>query len=84
MALLCVRLWNVLVSLLGLIVYLLGLRRSVYPYEEVWGSRNWMHRSRIGELILKAAILPILQIEVDLGSWTSRALELISLSPGIA
>jgi hypothetical protein len=33
-AILCVRLWNVLVSLLGLLVYLLGMHRSVYPYEE--------------------------------------------------
>jgi uncharacterized membrane protein YbhN (UPF0104 family) len=33
-ALLCVRLWNVLVSLFGLIVYLFGMRRSVYPYGE--------------------------------------------------
>ncbi len=32
-ALLCVRLWNVLVSLLGLFVYLLGMHRSVYSCE---------------------------------------------------
>ncbi len=33
-ALLCVRLWNVLVGLLGLVVYLFGMQRSVYPYAE--------------------------------------------------
>jgi glycosyltransferase 2 family protein len=33
-ALLCVRLWNILVSLLGLLVYLWGLHRVVYSYEE--------------------------------------------------
>jgi hypothetical protein len=32
-ALLCVRLWNVLVGLFGLVVYLFGMRRIVYPYE---------------------------------------------------
>jgi glycosyltransferase 2 family protein len=32
-ALLCVRVWNVLVGLLGLLVYLLGLGRIVHPYE---------------------------------------------------
>jgi hypothetical protein len=37
--LLCVRLWNVLVGLLGLLVYLFGMQRSVYPYaEEVGGA----------------------------------------------
>jgi len=36
--LLCVRLWNVLVSLLGLVVYLFGMRRSVYPYEDESGE----------------------------------------------
>jgi len=34
-ALLCLRLWNVLVSSLGLVIYLLGMRRVVYPYEEM-------------------------------------------------
>jgi uncharacterized membrane protein YbhN (UPF0104 family) len=34
-ALLCLRLWNVLVGSMGLVVYLLGMRRVVYPYEEV-------------------------------------------------
>jgi uncharacterized membrane protein YbhN (UPF0104 family) len=33
-ALLCVRVWNLLAGLLGLFVYLLGMRRLVYPYEE--------------------------------------------------
>jgi glycosyltransferase 2 family protein len=33
-ALLCVRLWNVLVGLLGVVVYLFGMQRSVYPYAE--------------------------------------------------
>jgi uncharacterized membrane protein YbhN (UPF0104 family) len=33
-ALLCLRLWNVLVGSLGLVVYLLGMRRVVYPYEK--------------------------------------------------
>jgi glycosyltransferase 2 family protein len=33
-ALLCVRLWNILVSLLGLFVYLYGMNRVVYSYEE--------------------------------------------------
>jgi glycosyltransferase 2 family protein len=37
-ALLCVRLWNVLVGLLGLLVYLFGMRRSVYPYNEEPGE----------------------------------------------
>ena len=36
-ALLCLRLWNVLVGSLGLVVYLIGMRRVVYPYEEVSG-----------------------------------------------
>src|SRR5258707_8267553 len=36
--LLGVRLWNVLVSLLGLVVYLFGMRRSVYPYEDESGE----------------------------------------------
>jgi hypothetical protein len=27
-------LWNVLVGSLGLVVYLLGMRRVVYPYEK--------------------------------------------------
>jgi glycosyltransferase 2 family protein len=31
-ALLCVRLWNICVGLLGLPVYLFGMRRIVYPY----------------------------------------------------
>jgi glycosyltransferase 2 family protein len=34
-ALLCLRLWNVLIGSMGLVVYLLGMRRVVYPYEEV-------------------------------------------------
>jgi glycosyltransferase 2 family protein len=34
-ALLCLRLWNVLVGSMGLVVYLLGMRRVVYPYDEV-------------------------------------------------
>jgi uncharacterized protein (TIRG00374 family) len=34
-ALLCVRLWNVLVGLFGLVVYLFGMRRIVYPYEAI-------------------------------------------------
>jgi glycosyltransferase 2 family protein len=34
-ALLCLRLWNVLVGSLGLVVYLLGMRRVVYPHEEM-------------------------------------------------
>jgi uncharacterized membrane protein YbhN (UPF0104 family) len=34
-ALLCLRLWNVLVGSLGLVIYLLGMRRVVYPYEEM-------------------------------------------------
>ncbi|MCU1241246.1 MAG: hypothetical protein JWO71_1972 [Candidatus Acidoferrum typicum] len=33
-ALLCVRLWNTSVGLLGLFVYLFGMRRIVYPYVE--------------------------------------------------
>ena len=33
-ALLCVRLWNIFVGLLGLLVYLFGMRRIVYPYDE--------------------------------------------------
>jgi hypothetical protein len=33
-ALLCVRLWNISVGLLGLFVYLFGVRRIVYPYDE--------------------------------------------------
>jgi len=33
-ALLCVRVWNVLVGLSGLLVYLFGLGRIVHPYEE--------------------------------------------------
>jgi glycosyltransferase 2 family protein len=38
-ALLCVRICNVLVGLLGLLVYLFGMQRSVYPYtEEVGGA----------------------------------------------
>jgi len=32
--LLCLRVWNVLVGLLGLLVYLLGMGRIVHPYEE--------------------------------------------------
>lgn len=34
-ALLCLRLWNILVGSIGLVVYLLGMRRAVYPYEDV-------------------------------------------------
>jgi uncharacterized membrane protein YbhN (UPF0104 family) len=34
-ALLCLRLWNVLVGSLGLVIYLLGMRRVVYPHEEM-------------------------------------------------
>jgi uncharacterized membrane protein YbhN (UPF0104 family) len=37
-ALLCVRLWNILVSLLGLLVYLVGMSRVVYPDEEASGE----------------------------------------------
>jgi uncharacterized membrane protein YbhN (UPF0104 family) len=33
-ALLCVRLWSISVALLGLLVYLFGMRRIVYPYVE--------------------------------------------------
>jgi glycosyltransferase 2 family protein len=33
-ALLCLRLWNISVGLLGLLVYLFGVRRIVYPYDE--------------------------------------------------
>jgi uncharacterized membrane protein YbhN (UPF0104 family) len=33
-ALLCVRLWNIFVGLLGLLVYLFGMHRVVYPYGE--------------------------------------------------
>jgi uncharacterized membrane protein YbhN (UPF0104 family) len=33
-ALLCLRLWNICVGLLGLLVYLFGMRRIVYPYVE--------------------------------------------------
>lgn len=33
-ALLCVRLWNIFIGLLGLLVYLFGVRRIVYPYDE--------------------------------------------------
>jgi uncharacterized membrane protein YbhN (UPF0104 family) len=33
-ALLCVRLWNISIGLLGLLVYLFGVRRIVYPYDE--------------------------------------------------
>jgi uncharacterized membrane protein YbhN (UPF0104 family) len=33
-ALLCVRLWNIFIGLLGLLVYLLGMRRLVYPYDQ--------------------------------------------------
>jgi uncharacterized membrane protein YbhN (UPF0104 family) len=33
-ALLCVRLWSISVALLGLVVYLFGMRRIVYPYVE--------------------------------------------------
>ena len=33
-ALLCVRLWNIFMGLLGLLVYLFGMRRIVYPYVE--------------------------------------------------
>ena len=36
---LCIRLGKVLVSLLGLLVYLIGMDRSVYPYEEEFVSR---------------------------------------------
>jgi len=32
-ALLCVRLWNISIGLLGLLVYLFGVRRIVYPYD---------------------------------------------------
>jgi uncharacterized membrane protein YbhN (UPF0104 family) len=34
-ALLCLRLWNIVVGSIGLVVYLLGMRRAVYPYEDV-------------------------------------------------
>jgi len=34
-ALLCLRLWNILVGSIGLVVYLLGMRRAVYPYKDV-------------------------------------------------
>jgi glycosyltransferase 2 family protein len=37
-ALLCLRLWNILVGSIGLVVYLLGMRRAVYPYEDVSGE----------------------------------------------
>lgn len=37
-ALLCIRLWNILVGLLGLVGYLVGMRRIVYPYEEESGE----------------------------------------------
>jgi glycosyltransferase 2 family protein len=33
-ALLCVRLWNLLVGLLGLLIYLLGIARVVHPFAE--------------------------------------------------
>jgi uncharacterized membrane protein YbhN (UPF0104 family) len=33
-ALLCLRLWNLLVGCMGLAVYLVGMRRAVYPYED--------------------------------------------------
>jgi glycosyltransferase 2 family protein len=33
-ALLCVRLWNISVGLLGLLVYLFGMGRIVYPYDD--------------------------------------------------
>jgi uncharacterized protein (TIRG00374 family) len=32
-AMLCVRVWNIAIGLLGLVVYLFGMRRIVYPYE---------------------------------------------------
>jgi uncharacterized membrane protein YbhN (UPF0104 family) len=34
-ALLCLRIWNIFVGSIGLVVYLLGMRRAVYPYEDV-------------------------------------------------
>jgi glycosyltransferase 2 family protein len=37
-ALLCVRLWSILVGLLGLVVYLAGMGRVVHPYEEESGA----------------------------------------------
>jgi uncharacterized membrane protein YbhN (UPF0104 family) len=33
-ALLCVRLWNIIVGLSGLLVYVFGMRRVVFPYED--------------------------------------------------
>jgi uncharacterized membrane protein YbhN (UPF0104 family) len=34
-ALLCLRLWNLFVGSMGMVFYLLGMRRVVYPYEDV-------------------------------------------------
>jgi uncharacterized membrane protein YbhN (UPF0104 family) len=45
-ALLCVRLWNILVGLLGQLLYLFGVRRIVYPYDE--GS-HWKQIPDISE-----------------------------------
>ncbi len=37
-ALICVRLWNILVGLLGLVVYFFGMERAVHPMEEESGD----------------------------------------------
>lgn len=37
-ALLCVRLWNVIIGMLGFLVYVFGLGRIVHPYEEEAGE----------------------------------------------
>jgi hypothetical protein len=71
-ALLCVRLWNISVGLLGLLVYLYGVRRIVYPYdEEISGCRCGMNPIGIDRLI--DASLSIVQLDVNLGLWSSEA-----------
>jgi uncharacterized membrane protein YbhN (UPF0104 family) len=61
-ALLCLRLWNVLVGSTGMVVYLLGMRRVVYPYEEVSEEAGGM-LGQNRQIELKRESLPLLQMK---------------------